>query len=146
MLWGIICDFSSSFDFTKNQEIAHQSFARGVHCAQCGNFKNFPPRYFCKNFVKVTFSRNSFTVNQFDKKIFKWGKISEITTLCCLHHSIFAWNRRCERNNSFDLKSFPSKQRCGRNNFYFLHHFLFPWNHMMRWCAWLFDFIWRFFW
>ena len=81
--------------------------------------------------------------------LLKWFsvKAKQIIYFDCLHHSIFAWNRRCG-NNSFDLKSFPSKQRCnGRKyNFYFLHHFFFPWNHMRWWDDdRLFDFIWRFF-
>ena len=48
----------------------------------CGNFKNFPPRLFCKNFVKVIFSLKSYTVYQFDEKNLQWGKIFEITSLC----------------------------------------------------------------
>ena len=41
----------------------------------------FPPRFFCKNSVKSTFSLKSYTVNQFDDKFSQWGKISEISTL-----------------------------------------------------------------
>ena len=46
-----------------------------------GNLKIFPPRFFCKNFVKVTFLLKSYTVNWFHEKFLKWGKISGITTL-----------------------------------------------------------------
>ena len=42
---------------------------------------NFSPTIFCKNSVKLTFSLKSFTVNQFDEKIFKWRILYEITTL-----------------------------------------------------------------
>ena len=37
---------------------------------------------FYKNFVKLTFSLKSYTVDQFDENILQWGKIYEITTLC----------------------------------------------------------------
>ena len=46
------------------------SFFHTVH-SQCGNQKKFSPRSFCKNVVKVTFSLKSFTLNQFDEKIFQ---------------------------------------------------------------------------
>ena len=46
----------------------------------CGNLQIFPPRFFCKNSVKLTFSLKSYAVNQFDEKFFQWGKISENTT------------------------------------------------------------------
>jgi len=49
---------------------------------QCGNLQIFPPRFFCKNFVKSNILLKSYTVNQFDEKISQWGKISEISTLC----------------------------------------------------------------
>ena len=51
----------------------------------CGNLQIFPPGFFCKISVKLTFSLKSSTVNQFDEKILQWGKISEITTLCVLY-------------------------------------------------------------
>ena len=43
----------------------------------------FPHNFFCKTSVKLTFSLKIKTVYRFDEKIFKWGKISEISTLCC---------------------------------------------------------------
>ena len=43
-------------------------------------FPFFLPRFFRKNFVKVTFSLK---IYQFDEKIFMWGKIYKITTLLC---------------------------------------------------------------
>ena len=44
-------------------------------------FANFSPTTFCENSVKLTFSLNSYTVNQFDEKCLQWGKITVITTL-----------------------------------------------------------------
>ena len=54
--------------------------------SQCGNLIIFPPQFFAKNSIKLTFSLKNYTVSQFDEKFFKWGKISEITTLW--HHCI----------------------------------------------------------
>ena len=43
-------------------------------------FANFSPTMiFCINSDKSTFSLKSYTVNQFDEKFLKWGKISETT-------------------------------------------------------------------
>ena len=52
------------------------------------NLRTFPP-IFCKSSVKLTFSLKSYTVNQFDEKFLQWGKIPEITTVCCSHLKIF---------------------------------------------------------
>ena len=52
-----------------------------VGTSQRGNLQIFPPRFFCKNFVKLNISVKSYTVNQFDEKFSQWGKISEISIL-----------------------------------------------------------------
>ena len=57
---------------------------------QCGNLQIFPPRFFCKNFVKSNILLKSYTVNQFDEKISQWGKISEIFTLWSTNCKIFS--------------------------------------------------------
>ena len=56
-------------------------------------FAKFSPQFFfCKNSVKLNFSLKSYTVNQFDEKIFQWGKISEISTLCVMKNENFCEN------------------------------------------------------
>ena len=50
----------------------------------------FPPRFFCKNSVKLNLSLNNWTAYQFDEKI-KWGAISEITTLWSFHSLFVSW-------------------------------------------------------
>ena len=56
---------------------------------QCG-FANFPPARFRKNFVKLTFSLKSCTVNQFDDKFFSVGeKFQNYHTV-----SVELWKRR----------------------------------------------------
>ena len=56
-----------------------------VYSAQWGNLQLFPPRFLSKNFVKLNILLKSYTVNQFDEKIFAVGKISEISTLCSVN-------------------------------------------------------------
>ena len=69
-----------------------------MHSVEIWEF--FPPQVFCKKSVKLTFSLKIYTVYRFDEKIFKWGKISEITTLHTVeftkflyHLKIISWNQ-----------------------------------------------------
>ena len=43
----------------------------------------FFPRNFLQIFRQTNFPLKIYTVYRFDEKIFKWGKFSEISTLCC---------------------------------------------------------------
>ena len=45
-------------------------------------FKDFSPTIFLQKFRQTKFLLKSYTVNWFHEKILKWGKISEIATLC----------------------------------------------------------------
>ena len=50
----------------------------------------FPPRFFCKNSVKLTFLlKKSYTVNQFDEKIFAVGEnFRKYQTVWLLSHLV----------------------------------------------------------
>ena len=74
--------------------LSHLSFfhTHTLCCYTVWKFANFPPTIFCKISVKWTFSLKSYTVNQFDEKIFQWGKISEISTLCVMKNENFCEN------------------------------------------------------
>ena len=54
-----------------------------LNAPQCGNFKNFPPRLFGKNSVKVIFSLYNYTINRFHENCLKWVEISVISTQWC---------------------------------------------------------------
>ena len=69
----------------------------------------FPPRFFCKNSVKLTFLlKKSYTVNQFDEKIFAVGEnFRKYQTVWLLSHLVlqisvnifrftFLWNSRVD--------------------------------------------------
>ena len=70
------------------------AFTRFLSQSHSMKICKFFPHDFLKNFVKLTFSLKSYTVNQFDEKILQLGKISEITTraLCKSKFHIFLKN------------------------------------------------------
>ena len=71
------------------------------------------PRFFRKNFVKLTFYYNikNFTTNCFDGKKFSWQWISYFSTLCtaCIHNVCSSMEKRSIYSHS-DKKSW--NQRC----------------------------------
>ena len=90
--WSIWWKNAENTYFSKKipwkQRSYHTVEITGTHC---GNLRIFPPRFFCKNFVKLNISLKSYTVNQLDENFSHWGKISEISTLWgILSHAVLA--------------------------------------------------------
>ena len=112
------------------------SFYHTVHSVEILEF--FPHNFFCKTSVKLTFSLKIKTVYRFDEKIFKWGKISEISTLSNVkkqeilsHCKYFSWNQLfsnffCKtvafakfspkKVSEREFRSFPQSRENGENN------------------------------